>query len=385
VRGVYFDNNATTPLDPRVRAAMLSWMAEECGNSSSAHRFGQRAREAVEAARAEVARLLGAAPEEMVFTASGTEANNAVVRDALRRAEPGDRLVVSGFEHPSILAAAAAWAAAAGVELVRVAPGPDGTVDPERVEAALAPRTRLAALMLANNELGTVQPVAAVAELCRRRGVPLLCDAVQAVGKIPVAVAELGADYLTVGAHKFHGPLGAAALWIRPGVELAPLLVGGSQERHRRASTANVPALVGFGLACELARAELPQRVARWRALRERLEGGLAGLTEVVVHGAAAPRLPHTTNAAFGGVLGQELMMRLDLAGFAVSTGAACGSGTIEPSATLLALGLSRKRALSALRISFGAQNRLEEVEAFLPLLATELEALRGIAAAGRA
>lgn len=376
---VYFDNNATTPVDPRVRDEMLSWLSGVHGNPSSAHRVGQAAHAAVERARDRVAALLGADPAEVVFCGSGTEANNTVVAAALRCARPGDRIVVSAFEHPSVLRACERWAPA-GVELVRVAPGRDGVVDASAFAAALTPRTRLAALMLVNNELGTIQPVAAVAARCRELDVPLLCDAVQAAGKIPLDVDALGADHVSVGGHKFHGPLGAAALWSRAGREVEPLLVGGAQERRRRASTVNVPAVAGFGLACELARAELAPRAARLGDLRDRFEAGLAAIPDVEIQGAGAPRVPHTSNVAFHGTLNQELMMRLDLAGFAVSTGAACGSGTIEPSAALSALGLPRAHALAALRVSFGVQNTVDEVDAFLPVLSREVAALRALA-----
>ena len=380
---VYFDNNATTPVDPRVREELLSWLNGAHGNPSSAHRIGQAAHAAVERARDRVAALLAADPARVVFCGSGSEANNTVVADALRRAEPGDRVVVSAFEHPSVQRALESWAPNAGVEVARVAPGRDGVVDAEAFAAALTPRTRLAALMLVNNELGTIQPVNAVAAACRELGVPLLCDAVQAAGKIPLDVDALGADFVTLGAHKFHGPLGAAALWSRAGREVAPLLVGGAQEGRRRASTVNVPAVAGFGVACEIARLESTARVAHLRSLRDRFEAGLAAIPDLEVHGAAAPRVPHTSNVAFHGLLNQELMMRLDLAGFAVSTGAACGSGTIEPSATLTALGLPREHALAALRVSFGVQNTSDEVDAFLPVLAREVAALRALAPVG--
>lgn len=376
MRAVYFDQNATTPLDPRVREAMLPWLGERWGNSASVHQFGQRARGAVESARAHLARLLGAAPLELFFTSSGTEANNTALRSVLE-ATPGGHLVVSALEHPSVLGAARQWVPAHGFELTVVPPERDGVVDPERMAAALRPETRLVALMLAHNELGTLQPVAEVARRCRERGVPLLCDAVQAVGKVPVDVQQIGADFVTVAAHKFHGPLGAAALWARPGAALAPYLVGGAQERSRRASTLNVPAVVGFGRAAELAAAELPERAASLRALRERLETGLAAIPDARLHAAGSPRLPHTTNVAFPGLVGQELLIRLDLEGFAVSTGAACGSGTVEPSAALLAAGLSREEALASIRISFGLGNLPEEVDAFLPVLEREVAALR--------
>lgn len=378
---VYLDNNATTPLHPRAREAMLPWLGESHGNPSSIHRFGQAARNAVEEAREKVAALLGGHPLEIVFTASGTEANNAVL---FQTAGPG-HLVISAIEHPSVREAAVRLAAA-GWEVTRVSPGTDGVVPAAEMVAALRPDTRLVSLMLANNELGTLQPVAAVAAACRERGIPILCDAVQAVGKIPVDVDELGVDYLTVGAHKFHGPLGAAALWVRKGVEVAPYLVGGGQERRRRAGTENVAALAGFGEAAAAAAEELAERRTFLAGLRDRFEAELprrlsSGRTPgAVFHCAGAPRLPNTSHLAVPGVEGESLLIRLDVAGFAVSTGSACSSGTVEPSKTLLAMGLSRDEALSSLRVSFGMMNRPEEVDRLLDVLAREVAELRRVA-----
>ena len=379
---VYFDHNATTPVDPRVRDAMLPWLGELHGNAASAHRAGQAAREAVETARDQVAALVGAHSDDLVFTASGSEANNAVVSEVARAASWRGEIVLASCEHPSVRRSAER-AAELGMRVRLVPPGGDGVVAAEAFLAAVGPETRLVALMLANNEIGTLQPVAEVAAVCRERGVPVLCDVVQAPGKVDVDVDVLGVDYLTLGAHKFHGPLGAAALWIRPATAGRPAppfeshLVGGSQERRRRAGTANVSAIAGFGVACELAARELPERRAHLVALRERFEAALPALG-AVVHGASARRLPHTTNVAFAGLVGHDLAIRLDLAGYAVSTGAACHSGVVEPSATLLAMGLPREQALGAIRISFGMTNTMDEVEAFLPVLAREVAALRG-------
>jgi cysteine desulfurase len=381
----YFDHNATTPVDPRVRDAMLPWLSELHGNAASAHRAGQAAREAVEAARDQVAAAIGAHADDVVFTASGSEANNAVVFEAGRAARWRGEIVVASCEHPSIRRAAERCAEL-GMGVRVVPPGRDGVVAAEALLEGVGPETRLVCLMLANNELGTLQPVAEVAAACRERGVPVLCDAVQAVGKVEVDVEVLGVDYLTLGAHKFHGPLGAAALWVRPASAGAPAppfeshLVGGTQERRRRASTVNVPAVVGLGLACELAACELPARRAHLLALRERLEAALPAM-DAVVHGASAPRLPHTSNVAFPGLVNQDLAIRLDLAGYAVSTGAACHSGVVEPSETLLAMGIPRAEALASLRISFGMTNTLAEVDGFLPVLAHEVAALRALAA----
>jgi cysteine desulfurase len=382
---VYLDHNATTPLDPRVREAMLPWLGERFGNPSSIHRVGQAARNAVEEAREHVAALIGARPPEVVFTASGTEANDTVVASAVESARRsvagGGHLAISAVEHPSVRQAAAR-AARAGLEVTWVPPGEDGVVPAAAMIGALRPDTLLACLMLANNEVGTLQPVVAVAAECRARGIPLLCDAVQAVGKVPVDVGSLGVDLLVLGAHKFGGPLGAAALWIRDGVEVESLLVGGSQERRRRAGTENVAGIVGLGAAAALARDEVdgqlrPPRPLQLAALRDRFEAGLRAVPGAIVHCRTAPRLPNTSHVAFAGVEGEALLIRLDLAGFAVSTGSACSSGTVEPSQTLLAMGLSPAEALSSIRVSFGIANHAAEVDRFLAALAGEVAALR--------
>jgi cysteine desulfurase len=376
---IYLDHNATTPLDPRVLEAMLPWLGARFGNASAIHHRGRAARNAVEEAREQVAALLGGRPGEVLFTASGTEANNMVVASLCgpAAAAAGAHLVISELEHPS-LRRAAERAERGGVAVSRVAPGADGVASADAMIAALRDDTRLVCLMLANNEVGTLQPVAAVAAECRRRGIPLLCDAVQAVGKVAVEVARLGVDLLVLGGHKFNGPLGAAALWMREGCEVEPLLVGGSQERRRRASTENVPAVVGLGAAAALAAAELPARTARLAALRDRFEAGLAAAVPgAAVHAQSAPRLPNTSHVACAGLEGEALLIRLDLAGFAVSTGSACSAGVVEPSRLLLLMGIPAEEALASLRISFGVSNTEEEVDLFLAALAREAAALR--------
>lgn len=376
---VYLDHNATTPMDPRVRDAMIPWMGQIWGNPSSVHGFGQAAREAVEEARSQVAQLIGARPAEIVFTSSGTEANNAVIFDAARRAHDRGHVVVSAIEHSSIREAILRLEAV-GMEVTRVAPGGDGVIPAAAFIGALREDTVLACLMRANNELGTLQPVAEVGAVCQTRGVSLLCDAVQAVGKIEVDAEQLGADYVTLGAHKFYGPLGAAALWVRRGRPMEGLLVGGGQERHRRASTENVPAIVGLGKAAELARLELQERRAHLLALRERLEQGLQAIPGALVHCAGAPRLPHTSHIAVLGTEAQTMLIRLDLRGFAVSAGSACSSGAPEPSKVLLAMGLPLEEARASMRVSFGPVNSAADVDAFLEALAEEAAALRGAA-----
>jgi len=379
----YFDHNATTPLDPQVRVAMEPWLGELHGNPASLHAFGQAARDATEVAREQIAGLLGADPAELVFMASGTEANNVVLLGRCWNADFKGHLVVSGIEHPSVWKPTQALQEA-GMDVSWVKPDRQGRVDPEQVLAETREDTRLVCLMLANNEVGTLQPVEHVAAGCRERGIPVLCDAVQAIGKVPVNVGDLNVDYLSVGAHKFYGPLGAAALWLRKGATYEPLIRGGSQERQRRAGTVNVPAVVGFGEAARLAANDLDMRSSSMLGLRERFESGLGRIPDAVVHGRSAERLPNTSHIALLGADSEALLIRLDLAGFAVSSGSACSSGTVEPSRTLLAMGVPKEEASCSLRISFGPGNTFQEVDAFLEILAQEAAELRRLSSAPR-
>ncbi len=379
--GAYFDNNATTPLDPRVRDAMVAVLGEGHGNPSSVHRWGRAARQAVEPARGHVAALIGARSSEIIFTASGTESNNTVIFATGQSTGFRGHLVITALEHPSVRAAAGRLAAR-GMEVTEVPPDANGMVQPDAIAEALRPDTHLVCLMLANNELGTLQPVKRVAQLCHERGIAVLTDAVQAVGKIPVSAHDLGVDFLTLGGHKCHGPLGAAALWIREGLQIEPLLAGGGQEGGMRSSTENVPAIVGLGKAAELAAAELAERRSRLLEIRGRFERGLQTIPDAVVHCTKALRLPHTTHVAFPGLSGHELVLRLDAAGYSVSTGAACEAGRPQASRVLLAMGISEEEALASIRVSFGFLNSVDEVPPFIETLATEVSALRkGVAA----
>lgn len=372
----YLDHNATTPVDPRVAESMVPWLRDRFGNPSSAHARGRKARRAVETAREDVADLLGAEPAEIVFTASGSEGNNSVIFEIARAAGRRGEIVVSAFEHPSVTRAAERCAGE-GMSVREIAPGPDGVVPADEMIAALGSETRLVCLMLANNVVGTLQPVSEVASAARERDIPVLCDAVQAVGKVPVDPRALSVDYLTLGGHKFHGPLGAAALWIRPGAFFEGWLLGGGQERGRRAGTSDVPAVVGLGEACRLAREELAQRRDHLGGLRERLEEGLAAIPAARIRAQAAPRLPHTTCVTFEGLRAAELGSALDREGFAVSTGPACGSGEARAPGALLAMGVPEELALGSLRISFGMTNTLAEVERLLETLERQVASLR--------
>jgi cysteine desulfurase len=366
---VYLDHNATTPLRGEVVAAMVEILRERFGNPSSTHAEGAAARAALEAARAEVAGLLGVAAGEVIFTAGATEANNTVVRGAVA-ARPGrSHVVATTIEHPSVEEPLRGLEAR-GIAVTRVPVDRDGRLDPGAFAAALRDDTALAAVILANNETGVLQEVAKLAEAAHARGAWLHVDATQAVGKIPVDAVALGADTLAASAHKLNGPKGTGCLVVRSHVALPGLLVGGGQERRRRGGTENLAGIVGFGVACALARAELPQREARLAALRDRLwDGIVAGVPGVRRNGDPRHLLPNTLNVEFEGAAGEVLLEALDGEGVAVSAGAACHSGSIEPSAVLLAMGRTPQQARGSLRFSLGPGTSEAEIAYALAVL----------------
>ena len=373
---IYLDHNATTPVAPPVLQAMLPFFSERFGNPSSIHSYGQQTRRAVDRAREQVADLIGADPGEVVFCGSGTEADNLAIRGPFdRRLAAGVRgghLVTSAVEHPAVLNPCAGLEERYGARVTRVGVDGAGRVDPDAVAAAIEDETVLVSVMLANNDVGTLQPVAEIAGAARARGVLVHSDAVQALGKVPVRVDELGVDLLSISAHKIHGPKGCGALYVRRGVadRLAPLVLGGAHERGRRAGTENVAGLVGFGAACELAAAGLTRDPPRLAALRDRLERGLlARWPSARVNGHPVERLPNTSSVCLPGVDGEALLMSLDLSGVAVSTGSACSSGTLEPSHVLAAMGIDERLARGAVRFSLGRGNTEEEVDAALDAL----------------
>ncbi|HYN03850.1 MAG TPA: cysteine desulfurase family protein [Vicinamibacteria bacterium] len=352
-RRVYLDHNATTPIDPLVLDAMLPFLRDDYGNPSSLHWFGQRARGAVEEARGRVAELLGADPAEIVFTSGGSESDNAALRGATAKAKPPRAGVVcTAIEHHAVLNTAKALGEEGRpVAIVRVGEG--GAVDAEELAASVSETTALVSVMLANNETGVLQPVAEAARLARARGALVHCDAVQGAGKVVVDVRALGVDLLTLSAHKIYGPKGVGCLYVRRGTPLAALVRGGGQERNRRAGTENVAGVVGFGAAAALARESLPADAVRVEALRDRLEARLLAIPGARRNG-EGPRVPNTTNVSFEGVEAEGLLIALDLEGIAVSTGAACAAGGVEPSHVLRAMGLPPERVESSLRLSLG-------------------------------
>lgn len=370
---IYVDNNATTRIHPDAVEAMAAAFRAGPANPSSVHREGQAARRLLEEARESVAELIGAPAREIVFTSGGTESNNAAIF-GFAGTESRSHIVTSSIEHPSVEEAVARLEAR-GWAADRVAPDPDGRVPAERMIAALRPETSLVILMLANNETGVLQPVAEVAEECRKRGIPLHCDAVQAVGKVPVEVSSLGAGTVALAAHKMHGPVGIGALRVRSGLILEPFLSGGSQERRRRAGTESIALAAGFGVAARAAKTVEREPA---RELRDEFERRvLASLPGARIHGAGAARIPNTSSVLFAGCDAESIVMALDLRGIAASAGSACSSGRLEPSRVLIAMGVSDEDARSSVRFSFSRMNHAAEIEPLIGALREVVPAAR--------
>jgi cysteine desulfurase len=379
---IYLDHNATTPVRDEVAEAMLRVLRDVSGNPSSAHADGATARAEVERARERVAALVAARPSEVVFTSGATESNNLAIFGIARAAgAKGRHLVTSAAEHPSVEEPLTALEAE-GFRVTRVPVDADGLVDPDTVAAAITPETSLVSILWANNETGVVQPVARIAERVHARGAPLHVDATQAIGKIAVSLDAVPADLLSASAHKFNGPKGSGFLIVRGERTLAPWLHGGSQERGRRGGTQNVPGIAGLGAAAELARLELDDRADRHASLRDRLWSGIQSkVPRVRRNGAAAHGLPNTLCVEFRGAAGDVLLEALDGEGIAVSAGAACASGSVHPSRTLLAMGRSTAEARASLRFSVGhgtTEAQIERVLALLPDLVARVRTLAG-------
>lgn len=380
---VYFDHNATTPVDPAVLDAMLPWLSGQFGNASSRHEYGRAARKAIDEARNKVAEAVGAHATEIVFTSGGSEANNLFIKGAAAFLKPG-ALTVSAVEHPCVIKPAEQLARR-GWQLHKLAVDSEGRVDEAAYRGILSHKPRLVSVMRANNETGVLQDVSGLAEMARNAGAFFHTDAVQAVGKIPLDFRSLnasGVDALTVSAHKIGGPKGAGALVLDKRIEIEPLVAGGGHERGLRSGTENVAAIVGFGVACELSAQRLAERAGRIAVLQHKLEEGLRNFG-AVLFGAGADRLPNTSYFSIVGLDGETLVAHLDRAGFAVASGAACSSANPEPSHVLGAMGIDGELARGAVRVSLGADNTADEVDGFLEALrdtVTKLHQLTAIA-----
>ena len=377
MRRVYLDNNASTPLLPEVFEAMQPFYLEEFGNASSIHRYGQHARAAVEKARASVAALLNARPAEIVFTSGGTEADNLGVFGLVRA---GDHVISSTIEHHAVLNSCKRLEQT-GCEVTYVPVSGAGQVDPEDVRKALRPNTRLISIMMANNETGVLQPVEEIGKIAQEADVFFHTDAVQAAGKTPIDVAKIACDALSISGHKLHAPQGTGALFLKKGTLIQPLLYGGSHERQRRAGTENLAGIVGLGKAAEIARHWLAgSGPAEMAAMRDHLQNSVLDAVEAAgVNGLGAQRVPNTTNLWFDFIEGEALVIALDLKGLAVSSGAACSSGAIEPSHVLLGMGLSQQRARSSIRLSLGKQTTQEDVDFAVSVIPETVGRLREI------
>jgi cysteine desulfurase len=376
---VYLDNAATTPLDPRVLESMLPHLGGRRGNPSSLHACGSSAREGLEEARTRVASLIGASPGEIVFTSGGTEADDLAVLGLARSAGSNQRhAVVSCVEHAAVREAARRLEYE-GFEVSWIGVDAEGLVDPDEVAASLRPDTALAAVVWANNEVGTVEPVLELAEICAERDVPFHADAVQAAGRVPIDVSETPVSTLALSGHKLYGPQGIGALYVREGVSLEPIVYGGGQEKGLRSGTQNVAGIVGFGTAARLAREEMEDRVPHERALRDRIIAGIDTMPDVFVNGHRERRLSNNLHLTVSGVEAESLVLFLDSLGYAIGSGSACSSGGHKASPVLLAMGLPEREAFSVVRITVGKDNAPEEVDGFLGAFSTAVAQLREI------
>jgi cysteine desulfurase len=391
MRKVYLDHSATTPVDPRVVKAMLPYLTEKFGNASSVHLFGQEARAAADRARRQVAALIGARANEIIFTSGGTEANNLAIRGVCELAEShGRHIITSSIEHPSVRGALESLEKRGWV-VTRLPVYDDGIIRLEDVRSALRPDTVLISVMMANNEIGTIQPAKEIGELVKeerqrgRRHLWFHTDAVQAAGRLAIEVEHLGCDLLSLSAHKIYAPKGTGALFLRRGVRLTPQQVGGHQERERRAGTESIANIVAFGTAAELAQREMPARNEHTRRLRDRFENAVtASIDDIAFNGDRERRLPHLSNISFRFIEGEGLLIHLDMQGIAVSTGSACSSGTLEPSPVIRALGRDEELARGAIRFSFGKDNCEEDIDYVLGVLPRAVESLRKLSPLSR-
>ena len=377
---VYADNAATTKLSPAVLEAMMPYLTEEYGNTSSLYRFGNHAKRAIEQARKEVADVLGAEPFEILFTGGGTEADNWV-KEIMRslKAKGKNHFITSAVEHHALLHSAQRLQKE-GFEVTFIPVDREGQIDPEQVRAAIRPETGLVSIMFANNEIGTIYPIKEIGAICRQAGVLFHADAVQAAGHLPINVKEMNIDLLSLSAHKFHGPKGVGAFYCRRGIPLPSLIDGGAQERGKRAGTENVAGIVGLGAALRLANEEMSEASARVSAMRDRLIDGILQTVPMCrLNGPRHNRLPGNCNISFLGIEGESLLLRLDLAGIAASSGSACASSSLDPSHVLLAIGLPHEVAHGSVRLSLSDYNTEEDVDYILEKLPEIVSTLRSM------
>jgi cysteine desulfurase len=380
VRPIYLDNNATTRADPAVVAVMLPYFSEQFGNASSAHAFGSEVAGAVKQARKSLQALLGAAfDHEIVFTSGGTESDNSAILSALDTQDGRDEIVTTAVEHPAILSLVEHLAASRGIKVHFVGVDPQGRLDMDAYRSALGPRTAIASVMSANNETGTLFPVAQLAAMAHDAGALFHTDAVQAVGKIPLDLKATGIDMLSLSGHKLHGPKGIGALYLRKGTKFNPVIRGGPQERRRRGGTENVPGIVGLGKAAELALSHMEDEQTRVRALRDRLERGILQIGDCSVLGDVENRLPNTSNIAFEHLEGEAVIHHLNRAGIAASLGSACASGSMEPSHVLRAMNVPMTALRGAIRFSLSRDNSIDDVVCVLNLLPEIIAKLRAL------
>jgi cysteine desulfurase len=378
---IYLDHNATTPPSDAVVQRMVAVLRDEFGNPSSVHHFGQRAKAIIDEARSAVAALLGADPGDVIFTGGGTEGDNLAIRGIAEALEPSGRkhLIATAIEHEAVLNTLKALARR-GWKTTLLPVDDSGIVSPDALRSAITDDTALVSVMHANNEIGTVQPIAELAAMARERRAVFHTDAVQSAGKIPIDVKALGVDLLSISAHKFYGPKGVGALWIRRGVRLQAPLTGGKQERSRRAGTENVAGIAGMGVAAREAIAKMDSEGTRLAALRDRLEDGiLRNVTGTALNGLRSARVPNTTNISFDRTEAESLLIALDLEGVAVSTGSACSSGTLEPSHVLKAMGFPPHRTQNSLRFSLGAANTDADIDRVIAVMPGIVEKLRSL------
>ena len=382
-RQVYMDHSATTAVDPAVREAMLPYFSERFGNPSSLYSIGRQARRAVEEARQKVADLIGAKKEEIIFTGSGTESDNLAIKGiAYKNRKKGDHIITSSIEHHAVLHTCK-YLEAQGFRVTYLPVSKEGLVNPADVEKAITPQTILITIMHANNEIGTIQPIEEIGKIAREKNITYHTDAIQTAGKIPVNVDALGVSLLSMSAHKMYGPKGVGALYIRKGTFIEPQLHGGGHERNLRSSTENVPGIIGFGKACELAKERMPDEM-NIAALRDSLIRGILEIKDSYLNGHPTKRLPNNANFRFSYIEGESMILNLDMKGVSASTGSACSSTSLEPSHVLLAIGLKPEEAHGSLRLTLGRENTKEDVDYVVSTLPEIVSKLRMISPLAR-